>query len=220
MNYTTLLDFAQYCANSTLEKGGTVVFIGTGHKAFRNHGQIGDLNAETLEARVSEIGLQTQGMEDIIAAIVQPKKDSPEWMQQIQSQTGKFTWFSSECNRLRLFNWLPAPKIKNNIIQNIYPMPLAAFALLRLAGKLARITDLYLSFLLLNLKLEKRMGECTTYSYPWFIENNDIAHQRKLTLYTADLLVDYFKDSLKATNSRLVDRVKMPSSITKRLCVN
>jgi len=46
------------------------------------------------------------------------------------------------------------------------------------------------------------------YSYPWFVENNDIAYQNKLNLYTVDLLVDYFKDSLKSTNNRLVDRVK------------
>jgi len=117
--YSTLLDFAQFCASSTLEKGGAVIFVGTGHKGFRNHGQIGDLNAQTLEARVTEIGLQTQGMEDIIAAIVQPKKDSTEWIQDVQSQAGKFTWFSGECLRLRLFNWLPAPKINKNIIQNI-----------------------------------------------------------------------------------------------------
>lgn len=210
VNYTTLLDFAQYCANSTLEKGGTVVFIGTGHKAFRNHGQIGDLNAETLEARVSEIGLQTQGMEDIIAAIVQPKKDSPEWMQQIQSQSGKFTWFSSECNRLHLFNWLPAPKIKNNIIQNIYPMhPLATFALLRLAGEAGSDNRSVFKFFAPEFETgEDGWVNVQPYSYPWFIENNDIAHQNKLTLYTADFLVDYFKDSLKATNSRLVDRVK------------
>jgi len=43
--YSTLLDFAQFCAVSTLEKGGAVIFIATGHKGFRNHGQIGDLNA-------------------------------------------------------------------------------------------------------------------------------------------------------------------------------
>jgi hypothetical protein len=115
VNYRTMLDFAQFCANSTLEKGGTVVFIGAGHKAFRNHGQIGDLNAETLAARVSEIGLQTQGMEDIIAAIVQPKKNSPEWAQ-VQTQAYKFTNITVDCNRLRLFNWLPAPKIASNII--------------------------------------------------------------------------------------------------------
>lgn len=210
VNYTTLLDFAQYCANSTLDKGGTVVFIGTGHKAFRNHGQIGDLNAETLEARVSEIGLQTQGMEDIIAAIVQPKKDSPEWMQQVQSQSGKFTWFSSECNRLHLFNWLPAPKIKNNIIQNIYPMhPLATFALLRLAGEAGSDNRSVFKFFAPEFETgEQGWVNVQPNSYPWFLENNEIVNQSKLALFTADLLVDYFKESLKATNSRLVDRVK------------
>jgi hypothetical protein len=149
-------------------------------------------------------------MEDIIAAIVQPKKDSPEWMQQIQSQSGKFTWFSSECNRLHLFNWLPAPKIKNNIIQNIYPMhPLATFALLRLAGEAGSDNRSVFKFFAPEFETgEEGWVNVQPYSYPWFIENNDIAHQNKLTLYTADLLVDYFKDSLKATNSRLVDRVK------------
>lgn len=210
VNYTTLLDFAQYCANSTLEKGGSVIFIGTGHKAFRNHGQIGDLNAETLEARVSEIGLQTQGMEDIIAAIVQPKKDSLEWVQQVQSQSGKFTWFSSECNRLHLFNWLPAPKIKNNIIQNIYPMhPLATFALLRLAGEAGSDNRSVFKFFAPEFETgEQGWLNVQPSSYPWFLENHEIIEQNKLALYTVDLLVDYFKDSLKATNTRLVDRVK------------
>lgn len=209
-NYTTLLDFAQYCANSTLDKGGTVIFIGTGHKAFRNHGQIGDLNAETLEARVSEIGLQTQGMEDIIAAIVQPKKESREWKEQVETQSGKFTWFSSECNRLRLFNWLPAPKIKNNIIQNIYPMhPLATFALLRLAGEAGSDNRSVFKFFAPEFETgEEGWRNVQPYSYPWFIENNEILDQKKLILYTSDLLVDYFKESLKATNNRLLDRVK------------
>jgi len=209
VNYTTLLDFAQYCANSTIEKGGTVVFIGTGHKAFRNHGQIGDLNAETLEARVTEIGLQTQGMEDIIAAIVQPKKDSPAW-QSVQSRSSKFTWFSGECNRLRLFNWLSAPKIKNNIIQNIYPMhPLATFGLLRLAGEAGSDNRSVFKFFAPEFDTgEEGWANVQPYSYPWFIENHEVVEQDKLALYTADLLVDYFKESLKATNSRLVDRVK------------
>ena len=210
VNYSTLLDFAQFCANSTLEKGGTVIFIGTGHKAFRNHGQIGDLNAETLEARVTEIGLQTQGMEDIIAAIVQPRKDLSEWAQYVQSQSGKFTWFSGECNRLHLFDWLPAPKIKNNIIQNIYPMhPLATFALLRLAGEAGSDNRSVFKFFAPEFETgEQGWVNVQPNSYPWFIENNEIIEKGKLTLYTADLLVDYFRDSLKATNSRLVDKVK------------
>jgi hypothetical protein len=210
VNYTTLLDFAQYCANSTLEKGGAVVFIGTGHKAFRKHGQIGDLNAETLEARVSEIGLQTQGMEDIIGAIVQPKRNSPAWADTVQVETAKFTWFSSECNRLRLFNWLPAPKIKNNIIQNIYPMhPLATYALLKLAGEAGSDNRSVFKFFAPEFETgEKGWTNVQPHSYPWFIENHDIKEKNKLALYTPDYLADYFKDSLKATNPRLTDSVK------------
>ena len=210
VNYTTLLDFAQFCANSTLEKGGSVIFIGTGHKAFRNHGQIGDLNAETLEARVTEIGLQTQGMEDIIGAIVQPKKDTSEWVNNVQSQSGKFTWFSGECNRLRLFNWLPAPKIKNNIIVNIYPMhPLATYALLRMAGEAGSDNRSVFKFFAPEFDTgEQGWINIQPNSYPWFLEQHDVIEGNKLALYTADNLVDYFRDSLKATNNRLVDRVK------------
>lgn len=210
VNYTSLLDFAQFCASSTLERGGAVVFIGTGHKGFRNHGQIGDLNAETLEARVTEIPLLTQGMEDIISAIVQPKKESPEWKQYVQSQTGKFTWFSSECNRLHLFNWLPAPKIKNNIIQNIYPMhPLATYALLKLAGEAGSDNRSIFKFFAPEFETgEQGWKNVQAYSYPWFLENNEILKHNKLALYTPDLLVDYFNESLKATNNRLLDKVK------------
>jgi hypothetical protein len=210
VNYASLLDFAQYCANSTIEKGGSVIFIGAGHKAFRNHGQIGDLNAQTLAARVTEIGLQTQGMEDIIAAIVQPNKESAEWTQNVQAQSGKFTWFSGECNRLKLFNWLPAPKIKNSIIQNIYPMhPLATFALLRMAGEAGSDNRSVFKFFAPEFETgENGWKNVQPYSYPWFLENHETVEQNKLSLYTSDLLVDYFSESLKATNDRLVDKVK------------
>lgn len=210
VSYTSLLDFAQFCASSTLEKGGTVVFISAGHKGFRYHGQIGDLNAETLEARVTEIPLLTQGMEDIIGAIVQPMKASADWTQYVQSQSSKFTWFSSECNRLRLFNWLPAPKIKNNIIQNIYPMhPLATYALLKLAGEAGSDNRSIFKFFAPEFETGAQgWKNVQDQSYPWFVENHEITEQNKLALYTADLLVDYFKESLKATNNRLVDKVK------------
>jgi len=210
VNYKSLLDFAQFCASSTLEKGGTVVFISTGHKAFRNHGQIGDLNAETLEARVTEIGLQTEGMEDLIAAIVQPQKESPEWDLHVKPQSGKFTWFATECNRLRLFNWLPAPKIKNNIIQNIFPMhPLATYALLKLAKEAGSDNRSVFKFFAPEFETgEQGWINVQDQSYPWFLENHEVMEQNKLALYTPDLLVDYFKESLKATNNRLVDKVK------------
>ncbi|MEI7988648.1 MAG: chitobiase/beta-hexosaminidase C-terminal domain-containing protein [Chloroflexota bacterium] len=210
VNYTTLLDFAQYCASSTLEKGGTVLFIGAGHMAFRNHGTIGNLNAETLEARVTEIGLQTQGMEDIISGIVQPKKESAAWLQYVQPQSGKFTWFSGECNRLRLFNWLPAPKIKNSIIHNIYPMhPLATYALLRMASEAGSDNRSVSRFFAPEFETGEQGWRNVQYcSYPWFLEQHAVVENNKLALYTADMLVDYFKESLHASNNRLTTRVK------------
>ena len=210
VNYRSLLDFAQFCASSTLEKGGTVVFVGTGHKGFRSHGQIGDLNAETLEARVTEIPLLTQGMEDIIGAIVKPKKDSEEWKNKVQPETSRFTWFATECNRLHLFNWLPAPKIKNNIIQNIYPMhPLATYALLKLAGEAGSDNRSVFKFFAPEFKSgSDDWKDVQDKSYPWYLENHEIIEHSKLSLYTADMLVDYFKDGLKATNNRLIDKVK------------
>jgi len=210
-DYQTLLDFSQYCANSTLGgKGGAVIFIGAGHKAFRSHGTIGDLNAETLEARVTEIGLQTQGMEDIIAAIVHPKKDTPEWGQFVQPHLATFTWFSSECSRLKLFNWLPAPRINNNIIQNIYPMhPLATYALLRLANEAGADNRSVFKFFAPEFETgQDGWLNVENYSYPWFIRETDIQQNGQLNFYTADALVDYFNSSLKVSNNRLSDRVK------------
>ncbi|MFC2029035.1 chitobiase/beta-hexosaminidase C-terminal domain-containing protein, partial [Chloroflexota bacterium] len=161
-------------------------------------------------ARVTQIGLLTQGMEDIISAIVQPKKESPEWKQYVQSQGGKFTWFSGECNRLRLFSWLPAPKIKNNIIQNIYPMhPMATYALLKLAGEAGSDNRSVFKFFAPEFETgEKGWKNVQPQSYPWFLENHEVTEDNKLALYTADFLVDYFKESLIATNNRLADKVK------------
>lgn len=209
-NYSTLLSFAEYCANSSLDRGGDVIFVGSGHKSFRNHGQVGDLNAEVLEARVTEIGLQTQGMEDLIAAVVHPKKESSPWINEVQPKSYKFTNFTVDCNRLQLFNWLPAPKIANNIIQNIYPMhPFATYALIRLASEAGSDNRSVFKFFAPEFDTgEAGWINVQPFSYPWFIENHEIVEQGKLSLYTADLLVEYFKESLKASNTKLTDRVK------------
>lgn len=210
VKYHTLLDFAQYCTSSSIDSGGPVIFVGAGHKTFVKHGSLGDYNAETLAARVTEIGLQTQGMEDIISAIVQPKKESPDWEKEVKPQRGKFINFTVDCNRLRLFNWLDAKLIGNNIIENIYPMhPLATFALLRLASEAGSDNRSVFRFFAPEFETgEQGWTNVEPYSYPWFIENNEILDQGKLSLYTPDLLVDYFKDSLKVENNRLVVQVK------------
>ncbi len=187
-----------------------MIFVGSGHKSFINHGQLGDRNSETLEARVTEIGLATQGMEDIISAIVQPQKNSSEWKENVKKYLPIFTWFSRECKRLDLFNWLPAPKIKNNIIENIYPMhPLATFSLLRLASEAGSDNRSVFKFFSPEFETgEDGWVNVQPYSYPWFIENFEIIKNNKLNLYTADYLIEYFRESLKADNSRLLESVK------------
>ncbi len=206
-----MLDFAQFCANSTIEQGGPVIFIGSGHKGFRFHGQVGNqVDAETLQARVNEIGLLSQGMEDIIAAVVQPNIAMLEWESEVAPNSPKFTWLSGECNRLRLFNWLPAPKIKNNIIQNIYPMhPLATYALLRMAGEVGSDNRSVLKFFAPEFETgEQGWENAQPFSYPWFIDQHETVENGKFVLYTSDLLVDYFSDSLKVNNNQLGGKVK------------
>ena len=188
-----------------------MIFLGTGHKSFKNHGLASDaVHFSTLEARVNEIPLQTEGLEDIIAAIVHQKKDSPEWNKIVAPYTGIFSHFAKECKRLNLFNWLPAPKLKANIIENIYPMhPLATYALLQLAGEAGSDNRSVFKF----FSPEFETGETgwinvQEFSYPWFTERNDIEADGKLNLYTEDLLYDYFRDSLKTDNRNLRDRVR------------
>jgi len=210
VNLSRLHHFAQFCANSGMEHL-PLIFIGTGHKAFRNHGQVGDaVHYSTLEARVTEIALQTQGMEDIISAIVHPLKETGSWKDEVAPHSGTFTWFSGECKRLGLFNWLPAPKIRNNIVENIYPMhPLATFAVLRLAEEAGSDNRSVFKFFSPEFETgETGWKNVQEHSYPWYIERHDILESGKLALYTADGLVDYFRDSLTPDNRKLVDRIK------------
>jgi len=210
VNLSRLHGFAEFCANSGMEHL-PLIFIGSGHKAFRNHGQVGDaVHYSTLEARVNEIALQTQGMEDIISAIVHPLKEKDGWKNEVAPQSSVFTWFSSECKRLGLFNWLPAPKIRNNIIENIYPMhPLATFAVLRLAEEAGSDNRSVFKFFSPEFETgESGWKNVQEYSYPWYIEHNEIQKNGKLALFTADILVDYFRESLTPDKKELVDRIK------------
>jgi hypothetical protein len=210
VNLSRLHNFAQFCANSGMQHL-PIIFIGSGHKSFRNHGQVSDaVHYSTLEARVSEISLQTQGMEDIISAIVHPLKEKPNWVNEVAPQSSIFTWFSSECKRLGLFNWLPAPQIRNNIIENIYPMhPLATFAVLRLAEEAGSDNRSVFMFFSPEFETgESGWKNVQEYSYPWFIERSPILEDGKLLLYTADWLVDYFQEGLQPDNRKLIDRIK------------
>lgn len=203
-------EFAQFCASSNM-KHQPVIFIGTGHKPFRTHGKVGDsVHYDTIAHRVIEIGLQTQGMEDIIGAIVSPIKTSASWKKEVETNQSVFESFAGECNRLKLFNWLTAPIIENDIIQNIYPMhPLSTYALLQLAREVGAENRSLFKFF--SPKINTDTGEWENvekYSYPWYISKTHITKDGRLNLYTTDLLYEYFKDGIKTENKKVSDPVK------------
>lgn len=87
--------------------------------------------------------------------------------------------------------------------------PLATYALLRLAGEAGSDNRSVFKFFAPEFETgEEGWLNIQPNSYPWFLEQHDVLENNKLALYTADHLVDYFRESLKATNNRLVDRVK------------
>lgn len=211
VNLSQLHEFAQFCANSGLQHL-PVIFIGTGHKPFSTHGQAGDaIHYSTLNDRVNEIALQTEGMEDLIAAIVQQNTAALLWQQEVEPHSMIFSQLPVECHRLRLFHWLPAPKVKNNIIRNIYPMhPLATYALLRLASELGSDNRSVFKFFSPEFEADDATWKTVQdHSYPWFIARHDIVSDGQLTLYTADLLFEYFKESFSAGNRKLLERIRV-----------
>ncbi|MCB0751798.1 MAG: hypothetical protein KDC52_10005, partial [Ignavibacteriae bacterium] len=205
VSLSKMQEFAQFCTQSKMQHH-PIVFIGTGHKAFRNHGQVGDqIHFDTISARVEEIPLQTQGMEDIIGAIISPKTEDKEWKNNVAPNENIFSFFSGQCSRLKIFDWLKAPIIENNIIQNIYPMhPLATYALLQLAKEVG--SDNRSIFQFFSPRINNETGEWENiqpYSYTWFITNNEIATSGKLNFYTTDLLYEYFKDGIKSKTKKM-----------------
>ena len=89
------------------------------------------IDLRTLSDRIDELALQTEGMEDIISAIVIPQKKHPLWQKYIVKKEDLFNQFVTDCNRLNIFNWLGNKKLREKIIENIYPMhPMATYCLL------------------------------------------------------------------------------------------
>lgn len=210
VNLKKMQQFAEFCATSKMNHH-PVVFIGTGHKAFYKHGQVGDdIHFKTISHRVEEIPLQTQGMEDIIGAIISIDKSTKAYKEKVEPKQSVFENFTGECKRLKLFDWLEAPKLENYIVKNIYPMhPHATYSLLQLAKEVSAETRSVFQFF--SVKMNDDTGEWENvqpYSYPWFIQNNEIQKNNSLNLYTADLLYHYFIEAIDEDEKKISESKK------------
>ncbi len=194
--------FGQMCAASFMNNF-PVIFVATTHRSFASYRSA--YNTEdflTVNDRIKEIPLETQGIEEIIAAVVNPQKKSELWESQIKPRVSSFNQLSNECTALKIFDWLQAPKVRIKIIENIYPMhPMATYSLLKLASDVGSNNRSVFTF----FADEKN----DTGSYDWFVKNKDIlSDSGELQFYTVDLLFEYFKDKINSDNQELRQTVK------------
>ena len=196
--------FAQLCAE-TPSDCAPIAFVGTAHKPLTDYAKAYNATEfRTASDRIEQVSLTPDGVEDIIAAIVVPQKESTLWQQKIATCAQIFDEMLPECKRLGLFTWLKAPQLREAIIENIYPMhPLATYALLQLARDVASNNRSIFTFF-----SEEPGQNAAPGSYGHYIATTPIEIGGRLNLYTADLLFDYFSTSLQSDNKELRDIIR------------
>ena len=184
----------QMCSKSLVD-GFPIIFIATIHKSFLDYKSVYNAtDFSTISDRIEEIKLESEGIEDIISAVVNPQKDTDTWKNEIATKKSDVIKLANETNTHHLFDWLRAAQIKDKIIENIYPMhPAATYALIKLAGAAGSNNRSVVTFFA-NEREDKG-------SYAAFINNTDVAGQNgMLNLYTVDGLCDYFELSSASEN--------------------
>ena len=191
--------FAEFCAE-TPSSSGRMIFVATAHKSMTQYAKAyNEVDYKTASDRIKEVELVTDGVEEIISAIVVPQKQHPLWQEYIAPRTDVFDSLLADCNRLKLFTWLTGPKIRTKIIENIYPMhPMATFCLLKLARDVASNNRSVYTF----------FSKDEPGSYPEFVKGAPILQGGRLNLYTAERLYHYFASAMKAENKELRESVR------------
>ena len=191
------------CASSLLnDKTGhfSVIFTATIHKSFESYKSA--YNADdfsTVSDRFDEIMLRNDGLEDIIAAVVNPKKTSDIWANTVGARQSELVQLANITNSFHLFEWLKTAQIKGKMIENIYPMhPVATYSLLKLAQEAGSNNRSVVTFF-----ASEAQGAG---SYAKFIDETEIEQNGELSFYTVDSLFDYFE--LTSLNTDISDTAK------------
>lgn len=182
--------------------GLPIIFIGTGHMRFAAYSEsipADKIDFRVVSDRVTEVSLQSEELEQIIAALISPKTEEAAWKQEIQSHW-LLTKMANETKRsdtrkVKLFDYLSEPELLDQVVRNIYPMhPLAVYCLTRLSQELGSDARSVFSFF--------RKGPVLVEgSYPWYVSNTDIKKPNgDLNIYTSEMLVQYFAESIQSSN--------------------
>ena len=127
--------FAEMCKVGA--GGSTLAFVGTGHKvslrAYAGKG-LSEADINVVSDRVQAVALRSEGLEDIIAAVVLPQRDHPLWQAEIEPRKGTLNTAVLGCSKAGIFTHLKGPVLRERIIENIYPMhPMATHCAIQLS---------------------------------------------------------------------------------------
>lgn len=187
--------FAELCRNSN-----DILFIGSLHKdlaSFAHEYSVQDFL--TVQQRFQTINMHSEGLEEIVTAIVQVERTHPIYQAEVAPQLGQVDAKLPDIQRLKLFDWLTPEEIKDKIIRAVYPLhPVTMACLLRLSTTVGAYNRTLFTFL-----GGEGADEENPYSYKAFINRTEILNPHGLlALYTTDYLVDYFQRELDVTSVR------------------
>jgi len=141
-----------------------------------------------MSARITQVDLLNEGLEEIIGAIIETDKQSEVWKKEIVPRTGIFDQLLPPCKTLKLFSWIEdVNRIRQRVLEDIYGVhPMALACLLKLSSEIG--SDARSTFTFFSGDVGGEKG-----SYADFIENTDIiAVSGKLNLYTVNHLFTFF----------------------------
>jgi len=180
-----------------------VVFVGCIHKSFKDYAErTNQTTAAVMEARITQVALANEGIEEIIGAIVETEKDSDVWRKEVEPKAAVFDNLTPQCVTLKLFPWITdTGRIREKVLEDIYGMhPMALHCLLKLSSEVG--SDVRSTFTFFS------GGGAVTQpgSYADFIENNDIVgNNGALRFYLTDQLFEFFAKELSPSSRELLD---------------
>jgi hypothetical protein len=179
--------------------GMQLIFIGTGHRRFEAYGANTpwQMDFRVVKDRVTEVSLESEELEQIIAALVSPKTESPIWQDEvIKKNSWLLIKMAGDAKRMKIFDYLDEPQLLEQIVKNIYPAhPMSTYCLTRMSKELGSDARSVFSFF-------RRFGENPPEGgYSWFVRNFDVIRPSgELSVYTPEFLALYFMPSITSNN--------------------
>lgn len=179
-----------------------VFFLGCIHKGFKDYADRGSAaDASVMSARVTEVDLLNEGVEEIIGSIVEVDREAAAWHDEVESKLAVLDQLLPLCETHKLFPWIEdAAHIRQRVLEDIYGMhPMALSCLLNLSVNLG--SNLRSTFTFFTGDVGASAG-----SYPEFIQGTELTvNGGKLSLYTVDGLFRFFEQELSPRNPELRD---------------